>query len=442
MTEKRRLLGPLGARMALAFVAVAMGALALLSVLVLVVTARDVNHLAREQQDHVVATVAGSIGSSYSAAGGWSGADLEPARAVAAESGAAVVVLDAAGNRVGPAQAQLPSGRVASALVTAEGQPVGSVRVVFPDAGLPSAERNLRDALVRAVIVGAGAAALLALGAAVFVARRITRPVSALTRAARRVEAGDRTARVGDISAPGELGELAVAFDRMAAVVDREEELRRQLVVDVAHELRTPLTILRASLEAMTDGVIEPTPAALSSAHDDVLRLTRTIEDLEALARADAVELRLDVRPVDLSDVVSDALAALSAQFEAAGIEVISRLAPAAVNGDPHRLRQIATNLLTNALKFTPAGGRVTVETAVDDSEARITIFNDGPGIAPEDVSRVFDRFWRGSNADAIAGSGIGLPVVAELVAAHRGRVTVGPASQGGTLAEVRLPTA
>jgi two-component system, OmpR family, sensor histidine kinase BaeS len=441
MAREHSLLGPLAVRMALAFIAVAMGALAVLGVLVLVVAARDVTNLARNEQDHAVVSIADATAAAYAEAGGWAGADLRAARAVAAESGAGVIVLDATRTPVDPTPARLPTGRVRSAGVTIGGQAVGTVRVGFPDTGLPSAERHLRDALVRAVAVGAGVAALLALAAAIFVARRIAHPVFALTRAARAVEAGDRSARVGDIAAPGELGELAVAFDRMAAAVDREEGLRRELVVDVAHELRTPLTILRASLEGMTDGVIEATPAALSSAHDDVLRLARTVEDLEALARADSSGLRLEVRPVDLSAVVSEAVAPLEAHFQAAGIELITRLAPASVSGDPHRLRQVATNLLTNALKFTPAGGRVSVETLEDGVEARLTVANTGPGIAPEDVPRVFERFWRGANASAVAGSGIGLPVVAELVAAHEGRVSVGPGPSGGTVAEVTLPS-
>jgi two-component system, OmpR family, sensor histidine kinase BaeS len=442
MPEKLRLLGPLGARLALAFIAVAMGALAVLGALVLVVAARDVTHLAREEQQHVVATVADAAATAYATAGDWPSADLRPARAVAAEAEAGVIVLDADGNHVDATSARLPTGRIRNATVMVAGRPVGSVRVGFPRSGLPSAERHLRDALFRAVAFGAGVAALLALGVAVFVARRIARPVLALTRAAHAVEEGDRGARVGDIDAPGELGELAVAFDRMAASVDREGDLRRQLVVDVAHELRTPLTILRASLEGMTDGVIEPTPAALSSAHDDVLRLARTVEDLEALARADSAELRLEVHPVDLSVVLAEAITPLEAQFQAAGIELTTRLAPASVNGDAHRLRQVATNLLTNALKFTPPGGRVAVETIAVGADARIRVTNSGAGIAPEDVPRVFDRFWRGGNARGIGGSGIGLPVVAQLVAAHCGQVSVGPDAAGGTLAEVILPKA
>jgi two-component system sensor histidine kinase BaeS len=313
--------------------------------------------------------------------------------------------------------------------VVVGGRRVGSVVVAFSRGGLPGADRHLRNALIETVTVGAGAAALLALSAAIVVSRRITRPVVALTETVRAVESGDKSARVGDIGAPGELGELAGAFDRMADALALEDSLRRIQVADVAHELRTPLTVLQATLEAMADGVVAASPGQLASVHDDVLRLVKIVEDLETLAAADATGLVLQPGPVDLADVAARALALLRPRFEAADLRLEARLTPVTVLGDGDRLHQVVTNLLTNALKFTLAGGRVQVETGPgedpDGRSAYLSVSDSGAGIPPDELPHVFDRFWRGSQAGRVAGSGIGLTVVQRLVEAHQGTVSI-----------------
>jgi two-component system sensor histidine kinase BaeS len=256
------------------------------------------------------------------------------------------------------------------------------------------------------------------------------------------MEAGDRTVRVGDVRAPGELGELAAAFDGMADAVDREDRLRRGLVADVAHELRTPLALLQGTLEAMTDGVVEATPSQLSALHDDVLRLGRIVTDLEALASAEAASVRLELRPVDLGEVAAQSLASLRPHFEAAALQVDTALAPVVVDADPQRLGQVVTNLLTNALKYTPPGGRVEVRVTTDRDTAQLTVRDNGPGIPPDELPHVFRRFWRGDAGRNVTGSGIGLTVVAELIRAHRGTVEVESPAGGGTSVVVTLPSA
>src|SRR5438445_4994935 len=338
MPDRPTLVGPLTARLALAFLAVAMGALALLGALVLVVGARDVAGLARLQQDEVATVVTDAAAAAYRAAGGWAGADLQTPLALARLGGGEVVVLDASGRAV---SGSLPAGaaphtpeRLVWRDVAVGGINAGKVLVTFSGTGLPGADRHLRDALTRTVAAGAGLAALLAVGMAVVVARRITRPVAALTRTARAVEHGDRAARVGDIEAPGELGELAVAFDRMADALALEDSLRRMLVADVAHELRTPLAVLQATLEGMADGVVAATPDQLASLHDEVLRLARIVEDLETLAAADATGLAINPGAVDLAQVAAAAVETLRHQFQAAGLTLETRLAPVLVLGD------------------------------------------------------------------------------------------------------------
>jgi len=171
-----------------------------------------------------------------------------------------------------------------------------------------------------------------------------------------------------------------------------------------------------------------------------VLRLTRLVGDLETLAAADAATLRLDVRPADLAEVAGAAvsIAKGAAVDEEIGLE--TDLAEAPVEGDPERLRQVVLNLLSNALRHTPSGGRIEVRTATEDNEALLEVLDTGPGIAAKDLPHVFERFYRGRDAEASAGSGIGLAVAAELVAAHGGTIEARNRDEGGAVFTVRLP--
>ncbi|HSS09882.1 MAG TPA: HAMP domain-containing sensor histidine kinase [Acidimicrobiales bacterium] len=441
---RRGSLGPLGARLVLAFVAVAVGALALLSLLVLLAAQGDVSHLVGDQQKATLAGVAQTASAAYTKAGGWSSADLATVVALAEQEGAWAVIADTDGRQLAtsPAAARPSSGVTRSQPIVAANEVVGRVSLRFAGSGLPSPERRLRDTLVRTVAAGAGLAALLALGVAVAVSRRITRPVVALTAAARAMEQGESKMSVVDRRAPGELGELAVAFDHMAQAVARQDSLRRAMVADVAHELRTPLAVLQGYFEAIAEGVVEPSPAQLASLHDEVLRLGRTVEDLETLAAAEAAGLRMSHEKVDLAEVADKAAALLAPRFDSAGIRLDIDLSSAVVHGDAHRLHQVVTNLLTNALKFTPAGGQVRVEVSSEPAVARLQVADTGMGIPAEELSHVFERFWRGGQVANSAGSGIGLTVVAELVRAHQGRIEAVSQPGRGTRFTVTLPLA
>ena len=322
------------------------------------------------------------------------------------------------------------------------GQRVGTAVVRSTGTGLNAADRVLQAALLRAIAGAAGLAALLALLTGLAVARRITRPVTRLIAVTRAMAAGDRAARVGEIRAPGELRELAAAFDQMAGTMDRQEQIRRNLVADVAHELRTPIAILQAGHEALLDGVAEPTPAELGSLRDEVLRLARMVGDLQTLAAADAAALNLARRPCDLADLAAVAADSLARRFEAAGLTLDRRLAASPVLADPHWLHQVITNLLTNALKFTPAGGHVTISAGPSGADAILRVTDTGTGIPADDLPRIFDRFWRGQRADQVSGSGIGLAVAAELAQAHGGRLTARSEPGHGTEMTLTLPGA
>jgi signal transduction histidine kinase len=460
---RRRSPGRLGSRLALAFVLVAVAAVGLLAALTVAATSSQVSGLAASQQQDTLRSVATALSRAYQRAGGWEHADLQPAYTVAASAGAVLQVRDSGGQVVTPhgfdpgeLMAGLGNGmmgggqgrgngagmmaQAARAPVTVAGAQVGTALVRFTGSGTAAADQRLRSALERTVALGAGLAALLALAVAWFIASRLSRPLVRLTQAVAAIEAGDRSARTRQAAAPGEIGELAVAFDRMADALDREDALRRQLLADVAHELRTPITILQASCEQLADGALQPTPERMLSLRDESLRLGRLVRDLETLAAAEAAGLALVREPVALAEVAGSVADLLGPAFAAAGARLVTRLTPVQVTGDAGRLSQVITNLLANALKFGPPHGQVTLTAGPADGLARLEVADEGPGIPAGELPHVFDRFWRGSAGRRAGGSGIGLAVVSELVRAHGGQVHVTSTPGQGARFTVLLP--
>jgi two-component system sensor histidine kinase BaeS len=433
----------LGLRLALAFLGVALAAVALIAVLTAVYSAVDVSSLANRQRSELASAFAVAAGSAWQQHESWASADLEPVFDLAARSGVRLQVRDSAGRAVRSTSAFTPAdGPLASAPVQAGGQAVGSVLTGLSASGLGAADQVLSTALLRAIAGAAGLAALLALLTGLAVARRITRPVGRLISVTRAMAGGDRSARAGDLRAPGELRELAAAFDHMADTLDREDKIRRDLVASVAHELRTPVAVLQAGHEALLDGVTEPTPGELGSLRDEVLRLARMVDDLQTMAAADAAVLQLAREPADLAAIAGTAAASLARRFETAEVTLSRQLAPAPALADQRWMHQVVTNLLGNALKFTPAGGTVTVTTGPAGSDAVLTVADTGIGIPADELPRIFDRFWRGQGAAQTSGSGIGLAIAAELTWAHGGSLTASSEPGQGTRLTLTLPLA
>ena len=433
----------LGLRLALAFLAVALAAVALLAGLTAAFAAADVSNLASQQRTELTSAIAVAAGGAWDRNNSWASADLSPVLGLAERAGAAVQVRDQAGHAVAssPGFAAQP-GPLSSAAVMVRGQRIGQAVARFTGSGLSAADRRLRDSLLDAIAGAAGLAALLALVTGLVVARRITRPVARLIAVTRAMTAGDRSARAGPVRAPAELRELAAAFDQMAGTLDRQEQIRRDLVAAVTHELRTPIAVLQAGHEALLDGVAEPTPAELASLRDEVLRLARMVGDLQDLAAADAAALHLTRQSCDLAGLAAAAAGSLARRFDAAGIAVDRQLAAALVRADPRWLHQVITNLLSNALKFTPSGGRVTISTRQQGPDAVLEVTDTGPGIPADELPHVFDRFWRGRQAAQISGSGIGLSVAADLARAHGGQLTAASQHGHGTTMTLTLPRA
>jgi two-component system, OmpR family, sensor histidine kinase BaeS len=457
-----RWLSPLGVRLAASFVAVAVTAVTVLTLLTLASARGEVSALIHEVHRGDAAAAAAAAAAAYEAGGGWAGADLAAVTTVAARGQATVTVLDTDDREVAaPIEAatrmmasmhgvelvDTPRGEPVSAPVTVDGEQVGTVALRFPSSHLPSPQLQLRDALSRPALLGAGAAVAVAVLVAVVVARQVSRPIAALTHAAIRVEAGERDVRVGRADAPGEIGTLSHAFDRMAAAIQHQDELRRRLVHDVAHELRTPLSILQATTEGMVDGVLPTDQATVESLHEEVVRLGTLVGDLEVLAAADAAGLSMTHDPVDLAELAT-AIADLSgAAASDAGLDLHLEVGAAAVTGDQRRLIQVVTNLVSNALRYTPAGGTVLIRTGTDGPQqpdhgpqAWLEVLDTGPGLSDEDQAHAFDRFYRGTAGEGTAGSGIGLAVAAELVHAHDGEITAQNRPSGGAHVRITLP--
>ena len=433
----------LGLRLALAFLGVSLAAVALLAVLAAVFSAVDVSSLGNRQRIELASAFAVAAAGSYNAERGWADANLSPVIDVAGNSGVQLQVRDDAGHPIvttaGFAAAEEPQSTVP---VVVKGRQVGTVQVALTRSGLGAADNVLRTALLRAIAGTAGLAALLALIAGLGVARRITRPINRLISVTRAMASGDRSARAGRVSGPGELRELAAAFDQMADTLDREDKIRRDLVASVAHELRTPVAVLQAGHEALLDGVIEATPDELGSLRDEVLRLARMVDDLQTLAAADAAGLQLTRTHRDLAGIAAEAADSVSRQFEAASVRLDRELDSTPVVADERWLHQVVTNLLGNALKFTPADGRVTVRTRQDGADAVLTVSDTGVGIPASELPHVFERFWRGRAAAGTSGSGIGLAIAAELARAHGGTLTADSQPGKGTTLTLRLPRA
>jgi len=295
-------------------------------------------------------------------------------------------------------------------------------------------------------LVAAGAAVLFPILAAV-VARRafrsIAAPLADIIAAADRVADGDLSVRVTD-SGRGDLARLAHSFNRMVEQLQRAEEQRRNLTADVAHELRTPLQIIQGNLEGMVDDVYEPTEENLLSTLEETRSLGRLVDDLRTLSVAEAGQLRLTLEIIPVAELLADLRTSFSGQAEVAGVELrVHSGTPGTkltVEGDPVRLSQVLSNLIANALRFTPRDGVITLGAEPTATGVRVTVSDSGQGIPAEDLPHVFDRFWRGDRSRGTDGAGLGLAIARQLVQAHGGQITVRSQPGQGTTFTIELP--
>jgi two-component system sensor histidine kinase BaeS len=396
--------------------------------------------------------VAADLADYYAARGSWDGVEAVlpggRGRGRGAGGGPPLRLADAR-DRIVAGQAGAPVGEMATAEelrdglpIVVDGQQAGTL--LLPGGEWLTVEQEAFLGRVQlALVVSGGGALVVALVLGALLVRGITRPLRQLSAASRSIAAGDLDTRV-PVRSSDEIGQLAAAFNHMAADLAHAEEARRQQAADIAHELRTPLTIIQGHLEALADGIFSADAQNLDPALDQARLLARLVEDLRTLSLAEAGQLALNPVRTGVGGWVSGVVAgfrALAADREVTlGMEIADDLPPVRV--DPGRMAQVLGNLLDNALRHTPEGGQVAVRAARGDGGVVVSVSDTGPGVPPDHLLHLFDRFWRGdpSRSRRTGGSGLGLAIARRIVEAHGGRIWAELVPEGGLRVSFRLP--
>jgi signal transduction histidine kinase len=326
-------------------------------------------------------------------------------------------------------------------------QPLGQLYIA-PD---PTSEAyvapflRLSASINRFLLIGGSLAIAIALVLTFILSRRVTSPIRTLARAARRLGRGDLSQRV-QIQGKGEVAELAQAFDSMAANLEHAEQLRRNMVADVAHELRTPLSNIQGYLEAIRDRVMKPNTATIRSLNEEAALLSRLVNELQELSLVEAGELKLAYQTEDVVRLVRQAVVPWQPKISAKEISLSLDLPDGLplVKIDWQRINQVLHNLLENAVAHTPRGGSINVAAATLGDRVEVSVRDTGEGIPAEDLPNIFERFYRvdKSRARGTGGSGLGLTIAKRLVEAHGGQITVESKLGKGTSFSFTLPVA
>lgn len=326
-----------------------------------------------------------------------------------------------------------------------EKKPVLAYAVPLEDYSLSAIEQQFNSSVSRSLIIAIMVAGLVGLLLSLLLSRSVLRSVDELISAARAMEKGDLSQRVS-VRSKGELGELASAFNAMAEGLTRLEQLRQNMVTDVAHELRTPLSNVSGYLEALRDGIVDPTPEMIASVHEEAMMLNRLVDDLQELAMAEAGQLKLVRQPVSIKLVAEKSVQSLKSQADEK--EVIIKInfpddLPL-VEADAERMGQVLRNLLNNAITNTPSGGEITIQARIVDSQVEISVQDNGLGISAEHLPYVFERFYRvdQSRTRSTGGAGLGLAIVKQLVEAQGGQVGIDSQVNVGTRITFTSPIA
>ena len=430
-------------KLTLAFLLVGLAGAILVAVLVRQQTTREFDRfVANRYQEEVIQEAAGY----YEASDGWEGVEsvLRPRRGGPGRFDPPVTLLDADGRVLGA------TGRGTEALAAGEPVPievdgavVGYVQFYGTDVGpdlRESAEAAFLERVSQAILISAIGAALLALALGAALARTISRPVRELTDGTRAVAAGDLGHQV-PVRTADEIGELARSFNTMSADLAQASRLRQQMTADIAHDLRTPLSVILGYSEALQDGKLPGTPETFGAMHRQAQHLNRLIDDLRTLSLADAGQLSLQRRPVQARALLEHTALANLPAAESRGIRLEVAGEEATVSVDPDRLVQVLGNLVSNALRHTPDGGRIVLSSGRARSGIFLSVADSGPGIPPDDLPHIFDRFYRGDKARPDDGaSGLGLAIARSLVEVHGGQLTAANDPQGGARFTILLP--
>ncbi len=323
-----------------------------------------------------------------------------------------------------------------------EGQQRGTI---LSDAGPPRnpLEEQYLARTNQAVLIATAGAAVVALAVGILLARTLTRSLRELTAAALAMAAGNLAQSV-PVRSQDELGQLTQAFNQMSAAVTRANQLRRQITADIAHDLRTPLSVISGYLEAMREGELVPTPPRIEAIYAESQQLNRLVTDLRTLSLADAGELSLNRQPVAVDELLNRVASAYAHQAEQQHISLVIQTEDnlPAINGDPDRLIQVLSNLVSNALRYTPEKGQITLAVShLQAGKVQLRVEDTGLGIAAADLPYIFHRFYRTdkSRQQAEGESGLGLAIVKAIVEAHGGTITVESEPGRGTIFTILL---
>ena len=327
--------------------------------------------------------------------------------------------------------------------ITEDGKVVGVlVPMPMPFQGQPR-EVEFIQRINLWLLYGALVGAMIALLVGIFLSRTLTRPIRELTRATHAVSEGDLSQQV-PVRSKDELGELATAFNKMSAELSRSVNARKQMTADIAHELRTPLSLILGHAEAVHDGVLPPTPENFEIIREEATRLEHLINDLRTLSLADAGELSMQVETIEPQRLIQEVSTLYQYQAQRKNItfelDVEPNLPPIEV--DPGRLTQVLTNILDNALRHTPEGGRILLNAKQVNDQVELSVQDNGPGLDIEDTDRIFERLYRAdpSRQRDDGSSGLGLAIAKSIVQAHGGQISAESKAGYGLKIRIRLP--
>jgi two-component system sensor histidine kinase BaeS len=329
--------------------------------------------------------------------------------------------------------------------IAVDGQIVGYVLQAREAFREDPSETAFLNRVTRLLIYGAAGALIFSLLLGILLSRALTRPIRELTTATQAVAGGDLGHTV-PVRSKDELGQLATAFNRMSSELARAQDLRRQMTADIAHELRTPLSVILGHVDALAEGVLPANAETFDVIRDETTQLGRLVEDLRTLSRADAGELTLNLQPVQPYTLLERASAAQRPFAVEKQIEIT--LEPQSdipqIMADTERMAQVLGNLLSNALRYTPEGGTITLQSAAVEDGVEMRVIDSGPGIESDELPHVFNRFYRGdkSRQRETGGSGLGLAIAKSIVELHGGRIWVESEPGQGAAFVIWLPTA
>lgn len=330
--------------------------------------------------------------------------------------------------------------------ITEDGEVIGfliSTRAPFQ--GQPR-ELEFIERINRLLLYGALIGAVIALLLGVLLSRTLTHPIRELTRATHAVSEGDLSQQVS-VRSNDELGELAQAFNKMSSELSRSINARKQMTADIAHELRTPLSLILGHAEAVHDGVLPPTRENFEIIREEATRLEHLVNDLRILSLADAGELSISLQTVEPQRLLQEIASTYQYQAQRKNISLDLDISASFSNieVDPGRITQVLTNILDNALRHTPEGGRILLSAREMEHQIELAIQDSGPGLKKEDLGRIFDRFYRTDasrqrDGDVSSGSGLGLAIAKSIVQAHGGQLLAESETGKGLKLIITLP--